>query len=136
MRTEVHSNPVSYQIRHTFRTFRVIHDIAEGDGSILPVYLFVLIKVLGKDHLATWQFEGVFWINQLTIGPLIVVRGALNPDIVNAGYALLEGGQTREVFRTTTVAKLRVAPNPGSDFVRGNKAIHEAIGEVIHLTWH
>ena len=92
MRTEVHSNPVSYQIRHTFRSFRVIHNLAEGDGSILPVYLFVLIKVLGKDHLATWQFEGIFRINQFAIGPLIVVRRALNPDIVNACYALLEGG--------------------------------------------
>ena len=106
MGTEVHSNPVSYQIRHTFRTFRVIHNLAEGNGPILPVYLFVLIKILGKDHLATWQFEGIFRINQFAIGPLVVVRRALNPDIVNAGYALLEGGQTGKVFRTTTVAKL------------------------------
>ena len=136
MRTEVHSNPVSYQIRHTFRTFRVIHNLAEGNGPILPVYLFVLIKILGKDHLATWQFEGIFRINQFAIGPLIVVRRALNPNIVNACYALLEGGQTRKVFRTTAVAKLRVAPNPGCDFIRRDKAIHEAIGEVIHLTWH
>ena len=106
MRTEVHSNPVSYQIRHTFRTFRVIHNLAEGNGTILPVYLFILIKILGEDHLATWQFEGIFRINQFAIGPLIIIRRALNPDIVNAGYALLEGGQTREVFRSTSITKL------------------------------
>ena len=136
MRTEVHSNPVSYQVWNIFGPFRVVHYISIGDGPILPVYLFILIKVLGEDHLATWQFEGIFRINQFAIGPLIVVRRALNPDIVNAGYALLEGGQTRKVFRSTAVAKLRVAPNPGCDFIRRDKAIHEAIGEVIHLTWH
>ena len=136
MRTEVHSNPVSNQIRNIFGPFRVIHNLTEGDGPILPVYLFVLIKVLGKDHLATWQFEGIFRINQFAIGPLIIIRRALNPNIVNACDALLEGGQTGKVFRTTTVAKLRVTPNTGSDFIRRDKAIHEAIGEVIHLTWH
>ena len=46
---EIHGDAPCHQFRHLLRLIRIVHDIAECDGAVLPVDLGVLVHV-SRDH--------------------------------------------------------------------------------------
>ncbi len=141
--SEVHGDPVVHQLRHHLAAERIVHDIAEGNRSVLPVYAAIAVRFACDHHLRAGHDLMLHHVGAL----LSVHPRSDHPVIVPCGASQSQGGDishlgglchhTRiacaacpDIGGHSRTLVLRVAPKSRAQLVIRYKAVHEVLGKI------